>query len=92
MTPYEFNSSDWLKLQHSDWRANLVKDFFFTNEFSTNESNLIYKGSHDLTGLTFILQMITANVSICKFIFDSSILSGSFTLEYEFNIAVAENI
>ena len=69
-----------------------AKDFFFTNEFSTNESNLIYKGSHDLTGLTFILQMITANVSICKFIFDSSILSGSFTLEYEFNIAVAENI
>ena len=26
--PYKFNSSHWLKLQHSDWRANLVKDFF----------------------------------------------------------------
>ena len=28
--PYKFKSSHWL-------RANLVKDFFFTNEFSTNE-------------------------------------------------------
>ena len=36
--PYKFKSSHWLKLQHSDWRAKLVKDFFFTNEFSTNES------------------------------------------------------
>ena len=36
--PYKFRSSHWLKLQHSNWRANLVKDFFFTNEFSTNES------------------------------------------------------
>ena len=25
--PYKFKSSHWLKLQHSDWRANLVKDF-----------------------------------------------------------------
>ena len=25
----KFNSSHWLKLQHSDWRANLVKDFFY---------------------------------------------------------------
>ena len=44
--PYKFKSSHWLKLQHSDWRANLVKDFF-TNKFSTNESTCIYKGSHD---------------------------------------------
>ena len=35
--PYKFKSSHWLKLQHSEWRANLVKDFF-KNEFSTNES------------------------------------------------------
>jgi hypothetical protein len=34
-----------LKLQHSGWRANLVKIFFFTNEFSTNESTRIYKKS-----------------------------------------------
>ena len=27
--PYKFKSSHWLKLLHSDWRANLVKDFFF---------------------------------------------------------------
>ena len=27
--PYKFKSSHWLKLQHSDWRANLVKDFFY---------------------------------------------------------------
>ena len=47
VTPYKFNSSHWLKLQHSDWKANLVKDFFLTNNFSTNESTLIYKGSHD---------------------------------------------
>ena len=28
MTWYKFEFSHWLKLQHSDWRANLVKDFF----------------------------------------------------------------
>ena len=27
--PYKFKSSHWLKLQHSDLRANLVKDFFY---------------------------------------------------------------
>ena len=26
--PYKFKSSHWLKLQYSDWRAYLVKDFF----------------------------------------------------------------
>ena len=35
--PYKFKSSHWLKLQHSDLSANLVKAFF-TNEFSTNGS------------------------------------------------------
>ena len=28
MTCYKFECFHWLKLQHSDWRANLVKDFF----------------------------------------------------------------
>ena len=28
MIPHKFKCSHWLKLQHSDWRANLVKDFF----------------------------------------------------------------
>ena len=28
VTCYKFNSSHWLKLQHSYWRANLVKDSF----------------------------------------------------------------
>ena len=28
MTCYKFEYFHWLKLQHSDWRANLVKDFF----------------------------------------------------------------
>ena len=28
LTFYKFECSHWLKLQHSDWRANLVKDFF----------------------------------------------------------------
>ena len=27
MTCYKFECSHWLKLQHSDWRANLVNDF-----------------------------------------------------------------
>ena len=27
MTFYKFECSHWLKLQHSHWRANLVKDF-----------------------------------------------------------------
>ena len=30
---YKFKSSHWLKLQHSDWRANLVKDFFLQMNF-----------------------------------------------------------
>ena len=40
--------SHWLKLQHSDWRANLVKDFFL-NKFSTNESTRIITGQVILT-------------------------------------------
>ena len=43
MTCYKFECSHWLKLQHSDWRANLVKDFFL-NKFSTNESTRIITG------------------------------------------------
>ena len=31
MTCYRFECSHWLKLQHSDWRANLVKNFFEIN-------------------------------------------------------------
>ena len=27
MTCYKFEWSHWFELQHSDWRANLVKDF-----------------------------------------------------------------
>ena len=33
MTRYKFECSHWLKLQHSDWRANLVKDFFKNMNF-----------------------------------------------------------
>ena len=47
MISYKFKSSHWLKLQHSDWRANLVKDFF-TNKSSTNENTGIYNRSCDL--------------------------------------------
>ena len=47
MTCYKFKCSHWLKLQHSDWRANLVKDFF-KNKFSTNESTQNYNRSCDL--------------------------------------------
>ena len=28
MTYYKFKCSHWLELQHSDWRENIVKDFF----------------------------------------------------------------
>ena len=31
--PYKIKSSHWLKLQHSDLRANLVKDFFLQINF-----------------------------------------------------------
>ena len=31
--PYKFKSSHWLRLQHSDWRANLVKNFFLQMNF-----------------------------------------------------------
>ena len=48
MTCYKFKCSHWLKLQHSDWRANLVKDFFEINfppmralEFITG--HMVYK-------------------------------------------------
>ena len=33
MTFLNFNASHWLKLQSSDWRANLVKDFFLQINF-----------------------------------------------------------
>ena len=33
MTSYKFECSHWLKLQYSDWRANLVKDFFYKEIF-----------------------------------------------------------
>ena len=33
MIPYKFKCSNWLKLQDSDWRANLVKDFFLQINF-----------------------------------------------------------
>ena len=33
MIPYKFKCSHWLKLQHSDWRANLIKDFFLQINF-----------------------------------------------------------
>ena len=33
MILYKFKCSHWLKLQHSDWRANLVKDFFLQINF-----------------------------------------------------------
>ena len=33
MIPYKFKSSHWLKLQHSYWRANLVKDIFLQINF-----------------------------------------------------------
>ena len=32
----KLNSSHWLKLQHSEWRANLVKDFIEEKKNSTN--------------------------------------------------------
>ena len=45
-----FECYHWLKLQHSDWRANLVKDSFL-HKFSTNDSTrfitrLIIKNSN----------------------------------------------
>ena len=33
MIPYKFKCSHWLKLQHLDWRTNLVKDFFLQINF-----------------------------------------------------------
>ena len=33
MTCYKFVCSHWLKLQHSDWRSNLVKDLFLQINF-----------------------------------------------------------
>ena len=35
--PYKFKSSHWLKLQHSDWKANLEKDFFYKLIFHQSE-------------------------------------------------------
>ena len=33
MLPYKFKCSHWLKLEHSDWRANLVQDLFLQINF-----------------------------------------------------------
>ena len=41
MISYKFKSSHWLKLQHSDWRANLVKDFFKINFPPMSELEII---------------------------------------------------
>ena len=38
MTCYKLECSHWLKLQYSDWRANLVKDFENKNQPTCNES------------------------------------------------------
>ena len=46
MICYKFECSHWLKLQYSEWRANLYKGFFL-NKFSTNESTQIYNRSCD---------------------------------------------
>ena len=35
MTYYKFEYLNWLKLQHSDWRANFVKDFFKEINFTS---------------------------------------------------------
>ena len=59
-----------MKLQHSDWRANLVHDFFFTNKFSTNESAQIYNRSCDLSP-GFYLQLKTICVLLKPPIFSS---------------------
>ena len=46
--PYKFKSSHWLTLQHSDWRVNVVKDFFLQMNFPPMGAlEFIYKGSHD---------------------------------------------
>ena len=56
---YKFEYSHWLKLQHSDWRANLVKDFF-KDKFFTNESTrIIITGQAGSPGL--YLQIPTEN-------------------------------
>ena len=41
MTCYNLECSHWLKLQHSDWRANLVQDL---KKNSTNESTQFITG------------------------------------------------
>ena len=33
MLPYKFKCSHWLKLEHSDWRADLVQDLFLKINF-----------------------------------------------------------
>ena len=35
MTCYKFHCSHWLKLEHSEWRANLVKNSFLQKKIST---------------------------------------------------------
>ena len=51
MIPYKFKSSHWLKSQHSDWRENLVKDFFLQINFlpmRALESKLPYDFSYHM--------------------------------------------
>ena len=58
-----------MKFQHSDWRANLVHDFF-TNKFFTDESAQIYNRSCDLSP-GFYLQLKTICVLLKPPIFSS---------------------
>ena len=56
--------SHWLKLQHSDWRANLVKDNFEKNKVSTNENTWIITG-HMIYNLAYISILQTTTTYSC---------------------------
>ena len=72
MIPYKFKCSHWLKLQHSDWRANLVKDFFLQINFPPMRAlefirdHVTFKLPYD-----FSYHMKTPMVRLPKVIIDS---------------------
>ena len=78
MTSYKFEWSHWLKLQHSGWRANLIKDLLL-NKFSTNESTRIIAGHLIYNpAYTYKFQLKTTLESICQeFSYTISITSCS---------------
>ena len=65
--PYKLKSSHWLKLQHSDWRANLVKDFVLQINFPPMRALEFITGHGGFQLLDLIILELKSHVIPYKF-------------------------